>query len=128
MDNSEYIKYINRVVPPTNDAEDDGTLAFLGLDTDRDTKTFSCPAKRQTELVGESFWILDYFGDIKTKDGSTKYLYKAKMNLDDPDELAFKVWTGSPECWAVLDKLAELDKFPRKVTLCRRSKGAMYFR
>jgi len=106
---------------------DDGSLACLGLDTDRERKNFSCPVKRQSDLVDRTFWVIDYFPDIMGKDGKRKYLYKAKSTLDDPDSEAFKVWTGSPEIFYVLDKLAELGKFPRKVTLRRLSRGAMRF-
>ena len=107
MGNS-YNEYLNRVSHPTP-TEDDGSLSFLGISTDRGRKSFSCEAKRQSDLVGESFWIVDYFPNIVVN-GNEKYLYKAKWNLEDDDSLAFKVWTGSQECWAVLDKIAELGK------------------
>ena len=70
-------------------------------------------AKPRSDLVGESFWIVDYFPNIVVN-GNEKYLYKAKWNLEDDDSLAFKVWTGSQECWAVLDKIAELGKFQER--------------
>ena len=62
-------QYIKNATPPYHfDEGDDGSLASLGLDTDRERKSFSCPAVRQTELVDKTFWLLDYFGDIKGKD------------------------------------------------------------
>ena len=63
---NQYIK--NATTPYHFDKGDDGSLASLGLDTDRERKTFSCPAVGQTELVDKTFWVLDYFGDIKGKD------------------------------------------------------------
>ena len=109
------------------DEGDDGSLSALGIDTDRDKKTFNCKAIRQTDLIDKSFWVLDYFGDIMGKDGKMKYIFKAKYNLEDDESEAFKVWTGSTEIFFILDKLREMNKFPRKVTLRRRSRGGMYF-
>lgn len=108
-------------------AFDDGSLACLGINTDTRRKMFTCPAKSQTELVGKTFWVLDYFANIEGKDGQEKYIFLAKWNLTDPDSEAFKVWTGSTEIFFILDKLREMNKFPRKVTLRRRSRGGMYF-
>lgn len=109
------------------DEGDDGSLSALGIDTDRDRKTFNCKAIRQTDLIDKSFWVLDYFGDIMGKDRKMKYIFKAKYNLEDDESEAFKVWTGSNEIFFILDKLREMNKFPRKVTLRRRSRGGMYF-
>lgn len=109
------------------DEGDDGSLSALGIDTDRDRKTFNCKAIRQTDLIDKSFWALDYFGDIMGKDGKMKYIFKAKYNLEDDESEAFKVWTGSQEIFFILDKLREMNKFPRRVTLRRRSRGGMYF-
>lgn len=118
----------NTTTRPLDEIEDDGSLACLGLDTDRERKVFSCPVARQIDLVGKTFWVLDYFGNIEGKDGNTKYLFKIIPNLDDPSTEERKVWTGSPEIMHVLDKLRELDKFPRRVTLMKHNRGAMYFK
>ena len=58
----------NTTTRPLDEIEDDGSLACLGLDTDRERKVFSCPAARQIDLVGKTFWVLDYFGNIEGKD------------------------------------------------------------
>ena len=63
---NQYIK--NATTPYHFVAGDDGSLASLGLDTDRARKSFSCHAVRQTELVDKKIWELDFFGDIKGKD------------------------------------------------------------
>lgn len=104
---------------------DDGSLACLNLGTDKERKFFSCPAKKQMDLVGRTFWVLEYFGGLQSKDGKEKYIFKAKFNLEDAEE--FKVWTGSSEVFMVLDKLGELNLFPRRVTLRQRSRGGFYF-
>lgn len=114
-------------LPTSELAFDDGSLACLGINTDTRRKMFTCPAKSQTELVGKTFWVLDYFANIEGKDGNMKYIFKAKFKLEDDESEAFKVWTGSTEIFFILDKLREMNKFPRKVTLHRRSRGGMYF-
>lgn len=76
MGNS-YNEYLSRVSHPTP-TEDDGSLSFLGISTDRDRKSFSCEAKRQSDLVGESFGIVDYFPNIVVN-GNEKYLYKEEL-------------------------------------------------
>lgn len=63
-------------LPTSEPALDDGSLACLGINTDTRRKMFTCPAKSQTELVGKTFWVLDYFANIEGKDGQEKY--KAK--------------------------------------------------
>ena len=69
-------QYIKKATTPYHfDEGDDGSLASLGLDTDRERKSFSCPAVRQTELVDKTFWVLDFFGDIKGKDGVYWYSF-----------------------------------------------------
>ena len=106
--------------------KDDGSLACLGLGTDRDRKAFSCPVITQSELVGKTFYIVDAFTDIDLK-GVTKCLYKMKFSLDESEESARKVWTGSQECMRILKVLLENDLLPRKVTLLAGKKGSFRF-
>ena len=58
----------NTTTRPLDEIEDDGSLACLGLDTDRERKVFSCPAARQIDLVGKTFWIVDYFANCPVGD------------------------------------------------------------
>ena len=45
-------QYIKNATPPYHfDEGDDGSLSSLGIDTDRDRKTFNCKAIRQTDLI-----------------------------------------------------------------------------
>ncbi len=62
-------------LPTSEPAFDDGSLACLGINTDTRRKMFTCPAKSQTELVGKTFWVLDYFANIEGKDGQEKYIF-----------------------------------------------------
>lgn len=107
--------------------EDDGTLACLHLPADHGRKRFSCPEMRQTDLVGRTFWVVDYFDNVQSKFSADRYLFKIKFEKDDPESAARKVWTGSDDIKYVLDKLRELDKFPRKVTLRKGEKNNFYF-
>lgn len=107
--------------------QDDGTLSCLGLGTDRESKVFSCPVKTQSELVGQSFYIIDAFDDLKIKDAQ-KSLYKAKFNLSDGEDATFKVWTGSAECMRILKVLIDNNLFPRKVTLLSGKRGSFRFK
>lgn len=107
--------------------EDDGSLACLGLTTDVERKHFACPQVNQSSLVGQTFVIDGFFEHVKGIEGSDKTLYKIRPDFNSPETEAKKVFTGSQACIAILRKLAELDKFPRKVTLRRSPKGSFYF-
>lgn len=74
--------------------EDDGTLACLHIPADESNKRFACKAERQENLIGKTFWLLDFFPEVQTRFGS-RYLYKAAYNKDAPDSECFKVFTGS---------------------------------
>lgn len=103
--------------------EDDGTLACLGLTRNERDKRYTCPEEQQTNLINKTFWLQDFFPDVQTRFG-TRHLYKATYEKDDPDGKAFKVFTGAAACKYVLEKLAELGKFPRRVTLKKEGKIA----
>lgn len=107
--------------------KDDGSLSCLGLGTDRDNKSFSCPVITQSELVGKEFYIVDAFADIELK-GVNKYLYKIKFALDDSEDDARKVWTGSQECMRILKVLIDNELMPRRVTLLAGKRGSFRFK
>ena len=106
--------------------KDDGSLACLGLTTDRDSKTFSCPVATQQELTGQTFYIVDAFADVDLK-GKNMCLYKMKPTLDAPEDTERKVWTGSKECMRILKVLIDNDLLPRKVTLKAGKRGSFRF-
>ena len=105
---------------------DDGTLACLNIPPDRENKRFNCKEERQENLENSTFWIFDFFPDVPTKNGP-RHLYMAKREKDADDKDAFKVFTGSTACKYILEKLAEMGKFPRRVTLRRGKKNSFYF-
>lgn len=100
-----------------NEKIDDGSLAFLNIAADQELKRFNCDLIRMADLINKEFWILDYFDDIKTKNGDDRYLVKIKYNLDSPDSEAKKFITTSQDICYKLRKIRELNAFPRRVTL-----------
>ena len=106
--------------------EDDGTLACLHIPADRTNKRFACKEERQDNLIGKTFWLLDYFADVQTRFGS-RHLYKAAFEKDAPDSACFKVFTGSSDCAYILEQLGEMQKFPRRVTLKKEGKNHYFF-
>lgn len=106
--------------------QDDGSLACLGITKNEKDKKFTCKEEQQSNLIGKTFWVIDYFSEVKTQYGE-RYLFKFKYNLEDPETEARKVWTGASDICFILDKLRELDKFPRRVTLRRDGKNHYYF-
>ena len=114
---------------------DDGSLEFLQIPRDENSKYFNCPEAKQGSLVNLTFWVFDFIEDVPTrfskivdqetnkKEGKT--LFKIKMNRDDPESSAKKVFTGSPDILYVLRKIKELNAFPRRVTL--KCQGNRYF-
>lgn len=69
---------------------------------------------------------MDYFPNVTSKYGE-RYIFKIKYNLEDEESAARKVWTGSTDIQFILDKIGELGKFPRRVTLRKDGKNHYYF-
>lgn len=80
-----------------NDRQDDGSLAYLGIEH-----------------------------EVKTKFGTGRYLVKIKFKVEDADTEARKFFTNSQEIKYVLGKIKERNAFPRKVTM-RASGTRYYF-
>lgn len=106
-------------------SNDDGSLSFLKIEPDANSKHFNCPETTQQKLINVSFWVEDYIDDVKTKFGSNRYLVKIKFNKDDPESEGRKFFTNSQEMKYILGKIKELNAFPRKVTL--RASGTRYY-
>lgn len=106
--------------------EDDGTLACLRIPADRANKRFLCREERQENLIGKTFWLQDFFPDVQTRYG-IRHIYKASYEKDAPESEAFKVFTGATACKYILEKLQELEKYPRRVTLRKEGKNNYFF-
>lgn len=108
-----------------NNNNDDGTLAFLNIEPDKNSRRFNCSETTQQKLINTTFWVIDYIDDVKTKFGNNRFLVKIKSNLDDSDTEARKFFTNSVEIKYVLKQVKEMDKLPRKVTM--RASGTRYY-
>jgi len=105
--------------------EDDGSLACLGIPPDVNLRRFNCKETTQQNLTNLSFWVIDFFENVKTRFGENRFLVKIKYNLDDKEEDARKFFTNSFEIKYVLQRIKELNKFPRKVTM--KASGTRYY-
>ncbi len=108
-----------------NKKNDDGSLAFLKIEPDRNSKHFNCSEITQQKLINLSFWLVDYIDEVKTKFGANRFLVKIKYNLEDADSDAKKFFTNSTEIKYVLQKIKEMEAFPRKVTM--KASGTRYY-
>lgn len=106
-------------------ANDDGSLTFLKIEPEKNSRHFNCPETNQQKLINLSFWIVDYIEDVKTKFGNNRFLVKIKFNEDDTEGDARKFFTNSQEIKYVLGKIRELNAFPRRATM--RAAGTRYF-
>ncbi|MFA6879886.1 MAG: hypothetical protein WCQ81_06345 [Bacteroidales bacterium] len=104
---------------------DDGSLKFLNIEPDASSRHFNCSETTQQKLTNVSFWVIDYLDEIKTKFGSSRFLVKIKLDINDVDPDAKKFFTNSQEIKYVLGKIRELNAFPRKVTM--RISGTRYY-
>jgi hypothetical protein len=107
------------------DNNDDGSLGFLKIEPDKNSKHFNCPETTQQKLINTSFWIVDFLENVKTKFGENRFLVKIKCNKDDSEADAKKFFTNSQEIKYVLGKIRELNAFPRRVTM--RASGTRYY-
>ena len=112
------------------DNTDDGTLAFLKIPRDENSRSFNCNETTQSKLVNTTFWVTDFIEDVPTRFSKAKgikgqTLVKIKPDKDSPESDAKKFFTGSADILYVLKKIKEMGKFPRRVTL--RSNGNRYY-
>lgn len=110
--------------------EDDGSLAFLGIPRDENSRSMHGKEVRQSDIANTSFWVFDFLEDVPTKFSKNKgthgqTLVQIRPDKDSPESDAKKFFTGSTDILYVLKKIRELNKFPRKVTL--RSEGNRYY-
>ena len=113
-----------------SDSIDDGSLSFLNIPRDSNNRSFNCDETNQSKLVNTSFWVVDFIEDVptrfsKAKGQSGQTLVKIKPQKDSSDSEAKKFFTGSAEILYVLQKIKEMNKFPRRVTL--RGNGNRYY-
>ena len=100
--------------------KDDGSLSFLDIKPNEANKHFNGREVTQQSLINTTFWIVDYIKDVKTKYGEGRYLIKGKYELNDIESQSFKFFTNSQDIKYILDRIDELDAFPRKVSKVKR--------
>lgn len=96
--------------------KDDGSLNFLNIERNKDCREFNCRVITQQELVNREFYLVDFLRDVQTKNGA-RYLIFIKFDLKDSEIEGRKFFTNSQSIKYILDKIEEMNAFPRKVTL-----------
>ena len=109
---------------------DDGSLACLNIPRDEKNRSFNCDEITQSKLTNLTFWVCDFIEDVPTRFSKAKgtkgqTLVKIKMKQDAPENESKKFFTGSQDILYICQKLRELDKFPRRVTM--RSNGNRFW-
>lgn len=117
--------------PMNGQGSDDGSLAFLNIPRDENSRSFNCDETTQSKLVNTQFWVVDFIEDVQTrfskaKGKSGQTLVKIKPQKDSPESEARKFFTGSSDILYVCKKIKEMNAFPRRVTL-RSSGNRFYF-
>lgn len=93
-----------------NDNKDDGTLAFLNIKKDT---LIGVPRVKAKTLVNHKIKILSYEKNIKTKNGSQYVMHVEDLTKNK----TVKTIISSQRIKDILDRIAELDAFPRTCTL-----------
>lgn len=109
---------------PIPEGDDDGSLAFLQIPSDASRRQFNCPEVTQQKLVNTTFWLIDFYDNIKTKYGM-RMLIKIKSDPKASETDARKFFTNCEDIKYVLREIKKRAAFPRKVTL--RANGNHYF-
>ena len=118
------------IMEDNNKIIDDGSLSCLNIPRDEKNRSFNCDETTQSKIVNTTFWIFDFIEDVPTRFSKSKgtngqTLVKIKPQKDSPESDAKKFFTGSADILYVLQKIKEMRKFPRKVTL--RGNGNRYW-
>ena len=113
-----------------DEREDDGSLAFLKIPRDQNSRSFNCEETTQSKLVNTTFWVMDFIEEVPTRFSKAKgvkgqTLVRIKPEKDSMESEAKKFFTGSADILYILKKIREMDKFPRRVTL--RGNGNRYY-
>ena len=109
---------------------DDGILAFLNIPRDTNSRSLKGDEVKQSKIVNTSFWVFDFIEDVPTRFSKAKgtkgqTLVQIRPRQDSPESEAQKFFTGSSDILYVLQKIKELNKFPRRVTM--RSEGNRFY-
>lgn len=111
-------------------AEDDGSLAFLNIPRDENSRSLKGDEVKQSKIVNTEFWVFDFLEEVQTRFSKAKgskgqTLVQFRPRKDSPESEAKKFFTGSQDILYILQKIRELKAFPRRVTL--RSEGNRFY-
>lgn len=121
---------INNKPQQTNEV-DDGSLAFLKIPRDENSRSLQGEEVKQSRIVNTSFWVFDFLEDVPTRFSKQKgtpgqTLVQIRKDKDSPESDAQKFFTGSQDILYVLQEIKKRKAFPRKVTL-RANGNRFYF-
>ncbi|MBQ2189085.1 MAG: hypothetical protein II401_11090 [Bacteroidales bacterium] len=110
--------------------EDDGSLAFLNIPPDENSRSMIGEETRQTKILNTTFWVFGFLEDVPTRYSKSKgtkgqTLVQIRPSKDSPESDSQKFFTGSSEILHQLRCIKEMNKFPRRVTL--RADGNRYY-
>ena len=118
------------IINKINTEEDDGTLKFLEIPRNKESRHLNGDIIKQSAIVNRTFWVFDYLEDVPTKYSKDKgkpgqTLVQIRFNKEDLESECKKFFSGSESVLYVLREIRKLNAFPRKVTL--RSDGLNYY-
>ena len=111
--------------------EDDGSLSFLKIPRDENSRSLQGEEVKQSRIVNTTFWVFDFLEDVPTRFSKQKgtpgqTLVQIRKEKDSPDSEAQKFFTGSQDILYILREIKKRNAFPRKVTL-RANGNRFYF-
>lgn len=104
---------------------DDGSLNFLNIPKDEHNVQFHCEQIRISKIVNTTFWVRDILDGVQTRHGEGRMLVMISDEKDTVESQCKKFFTNSRSIKYILNKVKEMNAFPRKVTM--RAEGNNYF-
>lgn len=110
--------------------EDDGSLSFLNIPRDSNSRSLQGDEVKQSRIVNTTFWVFDFLEDVPTRFSKAKgtqgqTLVQIRPDRHSPESASQKFFTGSTDILYVLQEIKKRNAFPRKVTL--RANGNRYY-
>lgn len=110
--------------------EDDGSLAFLRIPRDENSKNMIGDIAKMSKLVNTTFYVFGFMEDIPTRFSKAKgtngqTLVQIRERADSPESESKKFFTGSDDIIYILKEIAKRNAFPRRVTL--RQDGTRFY-
>lgn len=109
---------------------DDGSLAFLNIPRDENSRSLKGDTIKQSKLVNMTYWVFDFLEEVPTRFSKTKgtkgqTLVQVRPKKESPESEAIKFFTGSSDMLYVLREIKKRNAFPRRVTI--RGDGNRYW-